>query len=67
MQDHQIKYICISETFKQRFTSWELSALGGVLNWRWEWMPANGHSRGLLMGIDDDSADVIPYEGSKHF
>lgn len=66
LQEHQIKYVCISETIKQRFTNRELAALGGGLPFKWEWVP-RGHSRGLLMGVDEDFVEVSSVESSDHF
>jgi len=67
IQDHQIRCLCISETIKQNFTNRELNAIGGGMPFTWEWIPARGHSGGLLMGIEEDFAEVIKIEVNDHF
>jgi hypothetical protein len=42
-------------------------ALGGGNNFAWKWVPSQGHSGGLLMGIDEDVLEVTDYQESRHF
>lgn len=63
LADHKITCVCISETIKQSFTNREVVALGGVTDYKWHWVPSQGHSGGLLMGIDEEVLEVSEYEG----
>jgi exonuclease III len=67
VQEHQIKCLCISETIKQNFTNRELQALGGGSAFTWNWIPPTGRSGGLIMGVDEEFAEVIKIEGDNHF
>jgi len=44
-----------------------LSALGSGFSFTWDWVPSKGHSGGLLMGIDEDFAELVMVESSDQF
>jgi exonuclease III len=45
--------ICLQETIRQEFSLQELENLVSGEKFFWAWLPANGHSGGLLLGIRD--------------
>jgi exonuclease III len=54
----QVDIIGLQETIKQDFSAQELHWLehGGQFNWNW--VPATGHSGGLLLGFRDEFFEV---------
>lgn len=48
----------IQETIKQDFYDHELRSLLGGSPFIWDWIPARGHSGGILVGIKDDILEV---------
>ncbi|KAK1698474.1 hypothetical protein QYE76_015171 [Lolium multiflorum] len=46
------------ETIKQDFTDVELRSLEVGENFFWAWLPANGHSGGMLIGVRDSVFEV---------
>lgn len=67
LSEHRVNCVCISETIKQNFTNREASALGGENYFSWKWVPSQGHSGGLLIGIDEDMLEVSDYQENRHF
>ena len=45
--------MCFQETIKNKFTDRELHSLCGGMQFWWSWIPATGHSGGILIGIND--------------
>ncbi|KAL5647801.1 hypothetical protein ACJX0J_042156, partial [Zea mays] len=54
--------IGIQETIKQDFSNKELRSLDGDNKFLWKWLPAKGHSGGILMGVKGDSLEVEDWE-----
>jgi hypothetical protein len=50
--------VILQETIKQDFTDLELRSLEVGDKFFWCWLPANGHSGGMLMGVRDSSFEV---------
>jgi mannosylglycoprotein endo-beta-mannosidase len=67
INEFRIGCVCISETIKQSFTNREVSALGGGPNFVWKWVPSQGLSGGLLVGVDDDICEISDYKDSNYF
>lgn len=59
IKDHHLDFIGIIETVKQEFSATMLGSLGGGRNLVWRWIPANGRSGGILVGIDSDRHDIL--------
>ena len=41
----------VQETFKKDFSACELKGFAGRFDFDWHWVPAQGHSRGMLLGV----------------
>jgi len=65
--EHKVNCVCISESIKQNFTAREVTALGRGNSFTWNWVPSQGHSGGLLLGIDDEIFEVSDYQDCNHF
>ena len=50
--------VCLQETIKQDFTDQELRGLEVGEKFFWSWLPAQGHSGGLLLGVRDSMFEV---------
>ena len=53
IKKHHIDGVCFQETIKNKFTDRELHSLCGGMQFWWSWIPATGHSSGILIGIND--------------
>jgi exonuclease III len=58
LQLHKIDIAVLQETIKQDFTDAELRSLEIGDKFVWCWLPANGHSEGLLIGCRDSMFEV---------
>jgi exonuclease III len=58
LRNHQIDVVCLQETIKQDFTDQELRGLEVGERFFWSWLPANGHSGGVLIGFRDSVFEV---------
>jgi exonuclease III len=47
----KVDVVGVQETIKQSFLLRELQRLNLGGEYNWEWVPAIGHSRGILMGV----------------
>lgn len=54
----RVDFVCLQETIKSSFSNKELNQLGGLRDFGWHWTPADGHSGGLLMGINQESCSI---------
>lgn len=45
----------------------ELKDLSGSVDFVWKWIPANGHSGGLMLGIKVDSFEIEEIEMADFF
>ena len=59
IKKHNVDEICLQETIKRYFTYRELNSLSYGRQFWWSWIPATGHSGGLLVGINEDRFDII--------
>jgi exonuclease III len=64
---HRIDIFCLQETIKQDLTDQELSSLEIGDKFVWCWLPACGHSGGMLMGFRDSTFDVGSIERGRYF
>jgi exonuclease III len=55
---HRIDLVLLQETIKQDFTDAELASLEVGDKFFWSWLPANGHSGGMLLGVRDSLFEV---------
>ena len=57
-----IDILGLVETFKKSFSSPELSAVAGMDRFDWHFLPASGHSGGILIGSKRDVFDFIAFD-----
>lgn len=57
----------IQETIKQEFSDRDLKDMSGSVDFVWKWIPANGHSGGLLVGVKLESFEIEQVELAGHF
>lgn len=56
--EHKCDIIGVQETIKQGFSVQELSAMVASQNFVWNWISAQGHSGGILLGVKEDLLQV---------
>ncbi len=59
IKEKNIDFVGIMETIKQDFSAGLLRGLSGNKNMKWEWLPAMGHSGGILVGINIDKLSML--------
>ena len=57
----------LQETIKQDFSASLLNKLsiGGLFSWKW--LPSNGHSGGIFVGVKEDALEVEHWEVNDYF
>jgi len=50
--------VALQETIKSDFVDWELKEMAGNKDFVWSWIPAKGHSGGLLTGVKTDILEM---------
>ncbi|KAK1617796.1 hypothetical protein QYE76_023313 [Lolium multiflorum] len=55
---HRIDVVLLQETIKQDFSDAELRSLEIGDKFFWDWLPASGHSGGMLIGVRDSMFEV---------
>ena len=58
MRKENLDIVFLQETIKQSFTDQELRNLESGDIFFWHWLPAVGHSGGLLLGVRDSTLEV---------
>ena len=66
-QMHDITLICLQETIKDTFTARELDRFSRGEPFHWFWVPARGHSGGLLMGAPLSTAVIYQEDKGEFF
>ena len=59
--------VAIQETIKNDFTDSELKELSGNRDFNWMWVPAKGHSGGILTGVRTDELEVEHFHLASFF
>jgi exonuclease III len=62
MTKEKVDVIGVQETIKQDFSSRELEVLNQGGDFSWDWIPAIGHSGGILMGVKIERYEVEGWE-----
>ena len=65
--DQCLDFVGLQETIRATFSQIELDSFAGALTFHWEWVPANGHSGGILVGVNKDTFDVISFSRGEFF
>jgi exonuclease III len=63
----KVDVVGVQETIKQSFSLRELQRLNQGGEYSWEWVPAIGHSGGILMGVKKDRFEVEEWETGDFF
>lgn len=63
----KVDVVGIQETIKKEFSQKELRSLVGDTHFSWNWLPAVGHSGGILMGVKQGILEVEDYDTGKHY
>ena len=66
IRDEDVDIVGIQETIKQDFSIHELQVLS-THKFVWQWLPANGHSGGILLGVKEDTFEVEDMERGEFF
>ena len=64
---HDFDCICLQETIKITFSQRELDRFVGKRDMFWGWVPSEGHSGGMLMGVDKVVALVSEEDQGRFF
>ena len=59
IRKYNLDGVCLQETIRSRLTDRELQNLSGGRQFWWSWIPAQGHSGGLLLGISEETFEVL--------
>jgi exonuclease III len=62
LTQEKVDIIGIQETIKQEFSVRELNWISSNCCFQWNWIPARGHSGGILLGVKEDSLEVENWE-----
>ena len=65
--DHRLDFVCLQETIKNEFSLLELRKLVGGFNVVWHYIPAIGHSGGILVGARVDTFEVKHTDQGQYF
>lgn len=63
----RVEMVGVQETIKQTFTAADMAKIdpGGCLTWNW--VPARGHSGGILVGVKEDNLQVENWETGTYY
>ena len=59
ISEHKLDFIALLETRRSNFTIPFLNQLGAGYNFAWFCLPPHGRSRGILVGINSDTLQVL--------
>jgi exonuclease III len=63
----QVEVVGIQETIKQSFSRTDLLKINPRGDFCWEWLPARGHSGGILLGVKEDNFQVENWEHGAYY
>ena len=66
MREEDVDIVGLQETIRQDFSIPELQGLSRH-KFVWHWLPANGHSGGILLGVKDDTFEVDDMDRGEFF
>jgi exonuclease III len=67
MRDHRLDILGLQETIKQDFSTAELRSLECGSPFIWNWVLAEGHSGGMLLGFREESFEVGEWKKGNYF
>jgi exonuclease III len=59
--------VAVQETIRQDFSDKELKDMGGCNSFIWYWIPARGHSGGLLLGAKTEDVELEDVQKADFF
>ncbi|KAI5017478.1 hypothetical protein ZWY2020_042366 [Hordeum vulgare] len=66
LREEEIDIVGLQETIHQVFSMLELQSLSRH-QFAWQWLPAAGHSRGILLGVREDTFSVEDMDRGEFF
>ena len=66
MREEDVEIVGLQETIRQDFSIPKLQGLSRH-KFVWHWLPANGHSGGILLGVKDDTFEVDDMDRGEFF
>ena len=66
IREEEVDIVGIQETIKQDFSIHELQGLSSH-KFAWQWLLANGHSGGILLGVKKDTFEVDDMDRGEFF
>jgi exonuclease III len=67
MRQERVDVLGLQETIRQDFSAAELRSLEFGGQFGWNWLPANGHSGGMLLGFRDEAFEVGTWRKGEFF
>ena len=62
VRSNSIDFVGLVETFKESFSPNDFSAIVGMDRFNWQFLPASGHSGGILIGSNKDIFDFVAFD-----
>ena len=59
----RLDFVGLQETIKSSFSTAELMSIDPGGKFSWHSMPAQGHSGGMLVGVNEDAFEVLEWRG----
>ena len=66
IRQEDVDIVGIQETIRQNFSIQELQGLSRH-KFSWQWLPANGHSGGILLGVKEETFEVEDMDRGEFF
>lgn len=60
--DSHVDLVCLQETIESSFSLAGLASIAGSVSFNWRWLPASGHSGGILVGAKADTFDIVTFD-----
>ena len=67
IREEGIDVVCLQETIKADFNHRDLLAVDSLERFVWHWVPAVGHSGGMLLGINLVCFEVVAWDVGRFF
>ena len=67
IREEGIDVVGLQETIKADFSHRDLLAVDPLERFAWQWVPAVGHSGGLLLGINQVCCEVVSWDAGRFF
>ena len=61
VREHELDFVAITESGRRDFPVQTLDHLAGGYEFTWKWIPPRGRSGGILLGIKDNSLELLDF------